>query len=110
MASENDNVKPEGTEGSSEHKHHSWLENIIDEERKKVNTEFPLSGAETEEDFESVDNEDEKAPGDETPKEHHSWMHNIVERIQKLDSEFPLSGGETEEDFEGADDKEEDEK
>jgi hypothetical protein len=121
MANENENTIPEGTEGTDQPKHHTWKD-IISEEFQKINTEFPLSGGETEGDLEGVDDKEEgeetgenkketKAnPPAEEHKEHHSFLGNIVEKIQKLDTEFPLSGGETEEDLEGIDDKEEDEK
>ena len=125
MANENDNINNDGAnkdaEHHEEHKHHSWLEKIeenIEEHMDRINTEFPLSGGETEEDFQSVDDSEEgdkieaseetstKAPekeeqGKESPKEekkheHHSFMERIIDKIQNLDSDFPLSGGEEE--------------
>ena len=126
MANENDNIKPEGVENPEHPQHHTWKD-IISEEFQKINTEFPLSGGETEEDFARADDteEGEEASGGKTatppaaatqpgaeapagaPHEHHSMFQNLIHDIQNLDHEFPLSGGETEEDFEGADDEEE---
>jgi hypothetical protein len=81
MASDNENKQPEKT-GNPDPKHHSWIEDLADD-ANKADQEFPLSGAETEEDF-------EKAAGtDETEKHNTSFFED-------LDTEFPLSGGEVE--------------
>ncbi len=53
--------------------HQTWLERALE----RLNTEFPLSGAETEEDFSIGDDESSE---DTTEREH-------------LNSNFPLSGG-----------------
>lgn len=118
MANENDNINQENAEGTEQPKHHTWKD-IINEEFQKINTEFPLSGGETDEDLAGVDDteEGEETPESKTgtgpdapsgePKEHHSLFDNLIHKIQKLDTEFPLSGGETNEDLEGIDDKEE---
>lgn len=58
-------------------KHHTWIDNINDD-LKKVNSEFPLSGGETDEDLDNALSDD----GEKT-----SFFDD-------LESEFPLSGGE----------------
>jgi hypothetical protein len=116
MANENDNIGAKGPEDQEAPKHHSLMENL-GENIEKLNTEFPLSGGETNEDLEHVisdeegDNNAGKTPkeGEDLPEEHSSIMDTLMSKIQKLDSEFPLSGGETDEDLEDVDDKEEDE-
>jgi len=76
-----------------EHKH-SWLGRILDQ----VNTEFPLSGGETNEDLHTVFSHHASAPTQEQEQtqehqqEHkHSWLENA---LSKIDGQFPLSGGE----------------
>ncbi|MCF8451277.1 MAG: hypothetical protein K9G49_15490 [Taibaiella sp.] len=62
-------------DNQSEHQHHGILE-IIDEAISQLNTDFPLSGAETEDDFSTDGDLGEKI----VSKEH-------------LADNFPLSGG-----------------
>lgn len=110
MANENENTKPGGTENTGESQHHRTWKDIIHEEAGKIDSEFPLSGGETEDDFSGSDDEETSEGNDKAsnePHEHHSIMENLLHKIQNLDTEFPLSGGETDEDFEGIDDEEE---
>jgi len=95
MANENENINPENAENNEEPKpHHTWLENIV-ENIQKLDTEFPLSGGETEEDFESVDDsEEEDADDDKGAKK--SEEHHHTSFKDDLETEFPLSGGEVE--------------
>ncbi len=75
MAAENDRF----LQGAgNDPKHHSWIDDITDD-LKKVNTEFPLSGGETDEDLDKALTDDEK-----------------TSFFDDLDTEFPLSGGEIE--------------
>lgn len=64
-----------------------------DEFFRNLDTEFPLSGGETDDDDtdenEQDNDEDEKEEDDEDEKEDEEFKH-------QLDTEFPLSGGETE--------------
>ena len=76
MATENDRIV-DNQAGSDTNSHHTWIENIADD-LKKVNTEFPLSGGETDEDLDN-------ALSDEGEK---------TSFFDDLESEFPLSGGE----------------
>jgi len=61
---------------TSSSKDSSGLSGWLDDALGQLNTDFPLSGAETEEDFEETDDSNE----DVTEREH-------------LDTNFPLSGG-----------------
>ena len=92
MANENDNIKPEGVENNEEPKHHhSLLENIV-EKIQNLDSEFPLSGGETEEDLDRVEHagKDKDGHSDENKEEH----HKKTSFFDDLDTEFPLSGGE----------------
>ncbi len=75
MAAEND-MPMQGA--GNDPKHHSWIDGINDD-LKKANTEFPLSGGETDEDLDKALSDDEK-----------------TSFFDDLDTEFPLSGGEIE--------------
>ena len=86
MASENDHIKKE-SESAAGHKHpHNLIDDIV-EGIQKLDTQFPLSGGETEEDFESATGKDEETDEKE---------HTKTSFREDLDSEFPLSGGEVE--------------
>jgi hypothetical protein len=65
--------------GHSETRHTSWLENGLG----RINTEFPLSGGETEEDFDDEYGKDRDEDDEDD---------NITQR-EHLNSNFPLSGG-----------------
>lgn len=88
MGTENENTNNEGAENNEAPKHHSWIENIVDK-IQKLDTEFPLSGGETEEDFESVDDKEEDETGEEKADKSKKTSF-----FDDLDTEFPLSGGE----------------
>ena len=60
--------------------HHEEERNFLSEAVRQMNTDFPLSGAETEADF-------------TTSADDESTDDNISER-EHLDTNFPLSGGE----------------
>jgi hypothetical protein len=86
-----------GNEEQPAHKeHHSWLSETLG----KINTEFPLSGGETNEDLEKVI-EPESHPDH---PDHESWLkrtlHKIEHTLDNINTDFPLSGGETDEDLE----------
>ena len=85
MAADNDNRKNTGTDDASNENPESWIEKSLD----KINTDFPLSGGETEDDLEKVKDPAEKP-------EHASWVEKAIEEINK---DFPLSGAETEDDL-----------
>jgi hypothetical protein len=93
MANEKDQIENSGEEPRKE----SWLKEALE----KVNTDFPLSGGETEAEFEAA-TEVEGDEGDEeetTQKaeeikpegEHKSWLRDAMDNA---DTDFPLSGGE----------------
>ncbi len=86
MSSENGMIDSADKAGSGE-KHHSWIEKIV-EGIQKLHSEFPLSGGETEEDFESID--DSEAGGSAPEKTLRTSFKD------DLETEFPLSGGEVE--------------
>ncbi len=88
MADENDQIDQAATPKTEDHKHHTWLETVV-ENIQKLDTEFPLSGGETEEDFERVGDKED----DEENKEVH---HPKTSFYDDLETEFPLSGGEVE--------------
>ncbi len=114
MANENDNINPESIQHPDHPEHHTWLQSLA-EKIHNLDTEFPLSGGETEEDFARVDaheeeetkditakdaTTEEKKPAEEHKegehKEHHNIFENLIHKIQNIDSDFPLSGGEEE--------------
>jgi hypothetical protein len=73
-----------GKANDQDPKHHTWIESLT-ENVQKLDTEFPLSGGETEEDLEKVEHAGkEKEENDKTSF------------FEDLDTEFPLSGGEVE--------------
>jgi len=67
--------------------HHHTLMEDIRETFEKLDTEFPLSGGETDEDLDKVTHTGENDKGKDHPK---------TSFFDDLDTEFPLSGGETE--------------
>ena len=60
--------------------------------KKKLDTEFPLSGGETEQDWEQAtkDTEEDDIEEDDTEED----TEDAPEFKRRLDTEFPLSGGE----------------
>ncbi len=87
MLTLDEKLQPEEHNEGEQTKHHSWIENIV-ESIQKLDTEFPLSGGETEEDFQSVnDNETGGENEEQTTK---------TSFFDDLETEFPLSGGEVE--------------
>ena len=62
--------------------------------KKKLNTEFPLSGGETEEEWENATEgiEDDEEEDEEIDEEEDK--QDTAEFKRRLDTEFPLSGGE----------------
>jgi len=87
MANENDELKEEGQENTGEQpQHKSWIGKILEQ----IDTDFPLSGGEEEEDFENVN---EATGDDEEPEEHKKSSF-----FEDLDTDFPLSGGEVDHD------------
>ena len=83
MAPDNEDIKKNN---ETEPKEESLIEKALD----KINTDFPLSGGETDEDLEDPVKDPSEKP------EHESWIEKTLDDINK---EFPLSGGETEEDL-----------
>ena len=89
MANENDNINKDSAENHEKPKHHhTWIDSIT-ERIQKLDTEFPLSGGETEEDFESIDDTEDSI--EEKKEDHHHTSFR-----DDLETEFPLSGGEVE--------------
>jgi hypothetical protein len=82
---ENEEKNMGGKAKDQDHKHHTWIESLT-ENIQKLDTEFPLSGGETEEDLEKVEH-----AGEGKEEEHHKTSF-----FEDLDTEFPLSGGEVE--------------
>ncbi len=66
-------------------RHHTLMEEL-GETFSKLDTEFPLSGGETDEDLEQALEDDGKKPEN----------HERTSFVSDLDTEFPLSGGEIE--------------
>jgi hypothetical protein len=104
----NENIDPNSIQHPDHPDHHTWLQSLV-EKIQNLDTEFPLSGGETDEDFERATHVEQEAnlPDDVTtrseqtpehtakePKEHHTIMDNLLHKIHNLDTEFPLSGGE----------------
>jgi hypothetical protein len=81
MANEHINNPEEHTE-----EHKSWLQKALEQ----ADTDFPLSGGETDEDLDDGAEEDDAA--EDTKDEHKSSF------LDDLDTDFPLSGGEVEHD------------
>ena len=87
----NENIQQEGQENPEEPKHHSsWIKDML----AKIDTDFPLSGNEQEEDFE--DDNDDQDEDIEDITETKEKPHKKTTFFEDLDTEFPLSGGEVE--------------
>src|SRR4051812_49292169 len=101
----NEHIDPNSIQHPDHPEHHTWLQSLM-EKVHNLDTEFPLSGGETNEDLDRVTHAHGDAFGEEHKtgehKEHHSIMENLMDKIYNLDTEFPLSGGETDEDFDRA--------
>jgi hypothetical protein len=87
MQPEDEKLNSDENKNGEPAKHHTWIENIV-ENIQKLDTEFPLSGGETEEDFENADDSEE---GGENEEQTTKTSFN-----DDLETEFPLSGGEVE--------------
>jgi hypothetical protein len=94
----NENIDPNSIQHPDHPEHHTWLQSLA-EKIHNLDTEFPLSGGETDEDLERathVDeepiNEDKNEPpaGEDPHKQHHLFEQDV----KHLDTDFPLSGGE----------------
>jgi hypothetical protein len=113
MVTENEDINTTGNEEKP--KHHTWMEDSLE----KLESDFPLSGGETDDDLEhSLEpaERDETTPGDEGPVRtttteerhttHTSWIEGAIEKVEdalgNMNTDFPLSGGETDEDLENA--------
>ncbi len=96
MANEN----PKDPNSNENQGHESWLDKALD----KINTDFPLSGGETDEDLESEEDTEDVADSGEEKAEpkHESWLGHILDNV---DTDFPLSGGEQDEDLEPEEDE-----
>ncbi|MCW3121897.1 MAG: hypothetical protein JWQ38_1389 [Flavipsychrobacter sp.] len=97
MANENDNITPENNDQPE--KKHTWLGDMLE----KIDTDFPLSGGESDEDLEPEDDSDERIEPDgpeemeknEEKGDSKSWFGHMLDNV---DTDFPLSGGEEEDD------------
>ena len=92
MANENEDIKKEG-ENTGEHKHHTWLGDMIEKIEEKIDNidaDFPLSGAEESLHIHHHTPKTEEEIAEEAKKAEEK-KRTFLDGLSK---EFPLSGGE----------------
>lgn len=91
MTNQTNNTHPD-----MDNEHPKQETSFFKEMLSRIDTEFPLSGAETNEELEAVledddaENDDDSDSGDEAKPEHKSWLQGMMDDV---DTDFPLSGG-----------------
>lgn len=91
MENQTDNTRPD-MDNDQPKQETSFFKEML----SRIDTEFPLSGAETNEELEAVLEDDDAENDEETdtdsePKpEHKSWLRDMMDNV---DTDFPLSGG-----------------